>query len=72
MKQQILLVLLIVLIGMTNVSSAGSCRYCFVLTSQTCSSPVMKSYSECTVEWCERNVDFCRGSIPPCFPRYDP
>jgi len=70
MKQEILLVLLIVLIGMTmNVSSDGSCKCCFVLTSPTCETRSMKSCSECTTEWCKSNVEFCVGSIPPCFAR---
>jgi hypothetical protein len=73
MKQQIVLILLIVLIGMTNiVLSKDSCKCCFVLTSPTCETRSIDSCLQCTRGWCENNMNWCAGSIPPCFARCNP
>ncbi|CAF3375257.1 unnamed protein product [Rotaria sp. Silwood1] len=53
----------------TTVSSSGSCKCCFVLLSPTCQTRSIQSCSECTADWCAKNMGFCAGSIPPCYAR---
>jgi len=70
MKHRILLVLFVMLILMTiNVLTDELCDCCFALTSLNCLRRSIKSCSQCTRQWCEENVDFCRDNIPPCFTR---
>ncbi len=70
MKEKVLLVLFIILIVMTiNVLSDGLCDCCIALTSLNCLRRSIKLCSQCTREWCEKNVSVCRDSIPSCFTR---